>query len=106
MLQGDSRQVAETSQHLIYDERATHYWDGDQSLGLLYGEIVELPMGRQLAWDIYFAYDEGAEWTGNPPPPAAWAHQLGRDDRHLGEGDKLREAVEAFLQETAVGTTD
>jgi hypothetical protein len=30
--------------------------------------------------------------------PGQWAHQLGRDERHLEDGSRLREAVESLLE--------
>ena len=75
-----------------------HYWDADQSLGLAYGRDLELPRGRQLAWDIYFAYAAGVSWEERVPMPDDWVHQLGRDERHLGDGAGLRAAVESLLE--------
>ena len=97
VLSGDSREVVERSQLIIYDERATHYWDGEQHLGQLYGEIIELPIGRDLAWDIYFVFDEGVEWRSRAPSPVAWAHQLAMDERHLRDGDRLKTSIEGLL---------
>lgn len=99
VLQADDFESARQAASLIPDPRAIHYWDEDQSLGLAYGRELELPRGRELAWDIYFAYAAGVEWGEHVPPPGDWAHQLGRDERHLGDGSGLRAAVEALLQE-------
>lgn len=84
--------------HKIFsdDERVVQYWDGDQSLGQTYGELLELPNGRSLAWDIYFVYEPGVQWGEKPPLPDYWMHQLGRDERSLN-ADTLRESIVAML---------
>ena len=28
------------------------------------------------AWDIYFFFDQGAQWKEKPPEPVEWIHQL------------------------------
>jgi len=80
------------------DDRVEQYWDGGQFLGKMYGRIVKLPRGRDLAWDIYFMFDRGTTWAAAapPPPPADWQHQLGMDERRLN-GDKLRASIEQLL---------
>lgn len=100
VLKSDSRESVEKARRLFADQRVTQYWDGDQRLGKTYGKIVELPNNRSLAWDIYFAFDKKAQWTDQPPEPATWAHQLGRDDRLLGEGETLRAAIEELLNDS------
>lgn len=100
VLRSDSRESVEKARRLFTDERITQYWDADQRLGKTYGEIVELPNNRSLAWDIYFAFDKKAQWTDRPPEPATWAHQLGRDERSLGDGETLRAAIEELLNDS------
>ena len=97
VLQNDNRDAATVSQDLIPDPRATHYWDGDMVLGAAYGESVALPSGRDFAWDIYFAYDHGVQWGEAVPMPVDFAHQLGRDDRHLGDGSRLRAIIQELI---------
>lgn len=99
VLQNDDRDAAVVSQHLISDSRATHYWDGDMALGTAFGEEVALPVGRDFAWDIYFAFDHDVQWKDRVPQPADFSHQLARDDRHLGDGVRLREIVEELLSD-------
>ncbi len=99
MLRDDDYDSAVISQNLISDTRATHYWDGEMALGMAFGQDVVLPSGRDFAWDIYFAFDDEIIWNHRVPQPADFAHQLGRDDRHLGNGDRLREMVEGLLAE-------
>lgn len=100
VLASDSFEAAQQAPELIPDYRAKHYWDNDRSLGLAYARVVELPRGRALAWDIYFTYGRGAEWTSSPPEPAYWAHQLGFDERLLLDGDALIASLEEALAET------
>ena len=99
VLGSDNFKAAERAPVLIPDARAEHYWDGDQDLGKLYGRVVELPSGRELAWDIYFVFAPGIVWDDTPPMPTDWAHQLGRDARLLKEGDLLRAAVQKLTQD-------
>ena len=97
VLKNDSYEAALKAQLLIPDARATHYWDGEQDLGIAYAERVELPSGRDLAWDIYFVFERGTRWEKRLPYPTDWAHQLGLDERHLKDGSKLQGAVRTIL---------
>jgi hypothetical protein len=97
VLKNDSFEAAKKAPFLIPDARAFHYWDADQDLGRVYGRIVELPRGRELAWDIYFVFEPGVSWEDKPPAPTNWAHQLGIDERHLEDGDNLQEMVKALV---------
>lgn len=98
VLAGDDREAAEQSKGLIPDPRARHYWTDEQSLGMAYGKILKLPRGRDLAWDIYFAFDAGVKWEEAPPVPADWAHRLGSDDRFLADGSTFRDTIESLLK--------
>ncbi len=97
VLSSDNRASVDKAARTITDNRAAHFWDGDRSLGNTYGKIVELPRGRSLAWDIYFAFDRDTRWNETAPEPDDWAHQLGGDARSLRNGDKLREAINRLL---------
>ena len=98
VLGGDNREAAERATKKIPDKRAVHFWDDDQSLGLIYGKIVELPRNRKLAWDIYFLYGSETVWKKVPPKPADWMHQLGNDEKLLN-GEKLQEMVQKQLKD-------
>ncbi len=89
VLKSDDAAAGKDAESLLPDDRVTHYWDGDNSLGKLYGRLLTLPRGRQLAWDIYFVYAPGIRWEEEPPLPTQWMHQLGRDERLLN-ADTLR----------------
>ena len=100
VLAGDSLAAAEKAALTeVADMRATHFWDGDQNLGRAYGKALELPNGRDLAWDIYFTYAAGQEWGETVPAPADWSHQLGLDERHLKDGTRILESLEALLED-------
>ena len=99
VLPTDNEDEAIHADHLVPDERTIFYWDGAQDLGLSYGRTIELPRGRQLAWDIYFVYGPDAEWNETVPLPTEWNHQLADDERYLGDGAKLRTAIEGLLTE-------
>ena len=95
----DDEPSARESRELLEDSRVKHYWTGERDLGMAYGHVVSLPGGRDLAWDIYFAYKPGVVWEDSPPSTDDWVHQLGRDDQHLGDGTSLREMVDSLLAE-------
>ncbi len=96
VLGSDNAAAGKDAESLLPDDRVTHYWDGDNSLGKLYGRILTLPRGRQLAWDIYFVYAPGVTWEQEPPLPTQWMHQLGRDERYLN-GETLRGTILELL---------
>ena len=96
VLQEDGRQAAVNAIGHVPDERAIHFWDADKSLGFSLGTVVTLPRERELAWDVYFAYDKKAKWDEVPPKPSDWMHQLGNDERTL-DGEKLRTTVEQLV---------
>lgn len=97
VLRRDDRDSALEARSLLPDPRVRHYWDGDRLLGEAYAGVVKLPPGRDLAWDIYFAFGREATWEQELPLPETWAHQLARDDRHLGDGSSLRAEVQRLL---------
>lgn len=98
VLGDDDRDASLESRNLIPDPRAVHYWDDELDLGLAYGRAVALPPGRDLAWDVYFVFDQGTMWEGNLPVPAEYSHQLGRDERYLGDGSRLLRLVLEALE--------
>lgn len=97
VLREDDRQTAVKAIGKVPDERAIHFWDADKSLGFSLGKTVTLPRERELAWDVYFAFDAQAEWDDIPPQPADWMHQLGTDERKL-DGQTLRVSIEKLLK--------
>lgn len=96
VLKEDNRQAAVKAKANVTDPRAVHFWDADKSLGTALGEIVTLPRGRTLAWDVYFVFDRDVQWHDEPPQPAAWMHQLGVDERTL-DGDRLARSIATLM---------
>jgi len=96
VLQEDDRQAAVKAITHVPDERAIHFWDADKSLGFSLGKTITLPRERELAWDVYVAFDATAEWVDGIPNPAYWMHQLGTDERKLS-GEALRVSLEKLL---------
>ena len=97
VLGSDNAGEGKKAEPLLADPRVTHYWDADRSLGNLYARQLPLPNGRDLAWDIYFVYAPGVRWQDELPEPTEWMHQLGRDERHLSNGDTLRATILKLL---------
>ena len=97
VLPSDTRDSVEQAKLTVPDSRARHYWDEDLNLGYTFGQIVELPNGGDLAWDVYFVYDRGAHWRSHPGPPDSWWHQLRRDDHRILSTARLREYLESVL---------
>jgi hypothetical protein len=63
---------------LVFDPRARHFWDEGGLLSPLFKQALGLPR-KVKGWDLYLAYGRGAVWSGEPPPPSFWQHQLGPD---------------------------
>src|SRR5205085_12560401 len=62
MLGGEKKEAAVNSSGLISDPRALQYWDGARQLGKQYAQVVNLPNGKPVAWDVYFVYGLDAKW--------------------------------------------
>ena len=61
---------------LVTGGNTTHYWEDSGIIGRLYDEL--LGFEGIYAWDIWFVYRAGVEWTGRlPPKPDFTMHQLG-----------------------------
>ena len=82
---------------LVPDRRAHHYWDGDDSIGRAYGDLLSTP---GAAWDVYLLYPRGVRWTAAAPPkPMFWMHQLaGVTDAPRLDADVFRQHVEGALR--------
>ncbi len=91
-LKTDNAEAALSAESLLRDSRVVHYWDGEKSLGTLYGQSLFPPPGKTLAWDLYFVYAPGVKWGAQPPMPTEWMDQVGKGSRAL-DGEKLRESV-------------
>lgn len=95
VLAADDRDAARAAPSILDDSRVSHFWDIDQALGRAFGKSLELPRGGELAWDMYLVFPPDSAWNDDLPTPSHWSHQLGVDERYLGDGTALREAVEA-----------
>jgi hypothetical protein len=81
----------------IPDERASHYWDEKGALKVAYHRALKM---SELAWDVYYVYRRGVEWTGElPPAPDYYMHQLrSLPPERMLDGDKLAEEMNKLLQ--------
>ncbi len=94
---GDSRERAIEAMKLVPDSRASHFWDGDGSLGGAYGKVVDLPENQDFAWDVYFVFDPKEKWGDTPPVPDFWMHQLAAGTQNRLDGKRFREAIRQRL---------
>lgn len=89
-LSGDSQQTAKKAAEMFKDPRVVHFYDSKQSSGKAIANC--LGWTGNVAWDIYLFYKSGVEWTGAPPRPIYWMHQL-KDSwahkAHFRTGDGL-----------------
>lgn len=73
---GAQQRHALRAARLLHGANVTHYWDPSGRSGNIVQQTLTIP---EYAWDVWLTYGPGAIWDGEaPPPPAAWAHQLGR----------------------------
>ncbi len=73
MLGGEERHVAEATR-LATDSRASHYWDGANTLGEAFRSVLGL---SGPAWDVYLLFGPDQKWDADAPPkPVFWMHQL------------------------------
>ena len=94
----DNAEAALAAESVLPDSRVVHYWDGEKSLGTLFGQSLFPSPGKTFAWDLYFVYAPGVEWRTQPPMPTDWwAYASGA--RAL-DGEKLRESVLDLLPES------
>lgn len=76
----------------------SYFWDGKGQLAQSYARILKLPQG-QPAWDVYFAFNRGAEWKNDPPIPDYWMHQLrGQPPELLLKGERFAQETNKLLQ--------
>lgn len=76
----DNEKTARKIAGTIEDKRVKHFYDSFPTH--LAGKAFAKGLIKQgPAWDIYFFYRKGQEWTDGPPQPAEWMHQLGGGGR-------------------------
>ena len=97
---GDTRAKAVDATKHVPDARAIHFWDEHGAVPTAYGRVLDLPAGKQFAWDTYMVFDANAEWIDSPPTPNHWMHQLGVLGRkHPGwlNGDRFCQTIQQLL---------
>jgi len=101
MLPTDSLDAARKMAASIADPRVVHYFD-PRPRHLAANSFAKgiIRKGAGPAWDVYLLYDKDADWSGDPPTPAEWFHQLSggtrADPRRFAAGaigDRLHEAM-------------
>ena len=82
MMKSDTPRAAEDSAVRITDSRLTVFRDPHHYLGRAMAR--RLGWKNHVAWDTYFIYRAGAQWTAlDMPVPDFWRHQL--QDREVWE---------------------
>lgn len=98
-LPADDRKAAEGATRNADSFFVTHYWDGTRELAKELGARLQLPAGRQVAWDCVLVFDQKLTWAGKAPQEKLWMHQFSRDERSFDpvtlrtEVEKLARAV-------------
>lgn len=93
-MRSDDSPVAATGQaETLRDTRIWQGWNGNKSVGDLFGRTLDL---HGTAWDVYLVYEPGIKWeTKSPPRPTFWMHQLqGVDPKLLLCADPTRLSAE------------
>ena len=96
----DNEQTARRIAGSFVDSRVKNFYDPFPA-HVVGKAFAEERVSRGPAWDIYFFYKRGQEWTDGPPEPAEWMHQLGGKGRadatkfETGQGliDQLHESM-------------
>ncbi len=81
----------------VPDPRVQHFWDVKGTLPEAYGRVLSLG-DKQLAWDVFFLFDQNAEWNDHPPAPTYWMHQLDLAPERRLNGDTFTAEVNKLLQ--------
>jgi hypothetical protein len=76
MLPADSAIAAQLMALAIRSANLRHFHDPQQQAARAFAG--SLGAAGKVAWDIYLFYPPGRLWQNCPPPPAVWAHQLGK----------------------------
>ena len=93
VMAADSQAAAMQSRSEVKDPRARHFWSADLTLAKAFGRTLTLPLARDLAWDVYLAFSPNTAFGEVVPAPEQWFHQLGLDERHLGDGSRLTSSL-------------
>ncbi len=71
-LGAQAKHVAEGAA-LLPDQRAKHYWDGEQVAGHAFKSFVGT---SSAAWDVWLLFEPEVLWEDEPPAPTWWEHQI------------------------------
>ena len=74
ILDEDSFEAAIPSVKVLNDKRIQHFYDQNQIVGKKIANSVG--WAGNIAWDIYLFYEPYVDWSGEPPKPNYWMHQL------------------------------
>lgn len=106
MIPTDNLRAAQRSALMFDDARVQQFYDDECRLGWAYtrgpfkgyhrhayeslpgDHLLREHMSRdreEPAWDVYFFYPPGVQWTDGPPMPARWVKQAGfeSEDRSI-----------------------
>ena len=93
MRSDDSPEAATEQAGQVRDTRIWQGWNGNKSVGDLFGKTLDI---HDTAWDVYLIYKPGIRWEDQEPPrPTFWMHQLeGVDPKLLLCADPTRLSIE------------
>lgn len=74
MLEKDTVDAASPSVNFLNDNRIHHFFDNNKNVGKAIANSVG--WAGRIAWDIYLFYKPSTKWSGTPPKPNYWMHQL------------------------------
>jgi hypothetical protein len=81
------------------DRRVSYFKDRDSLAGTVWKQVLKID--REIAWDVYFLYDEDAQWDNEPPQPDFWMHQLyGVTSAPRLDAEKFKEELRGLLNKS------
>ena len=91
MIDSDAESTAIVTAQSIDDDRVQHFYDPDRLVGKAIGQ--RLGQRDVIAWDMYLFFSVGSVWSGQPPMPIEWAHQMGDHwpEHYRWENDLVKE---------------
>ena len=97
VMKGDTPEAASAMARSLADPRAVFLWDPDRAVGRALLGPLGLRDAPGFAWDTYCLYAPGTEWTGAPPTPSHWLHQMGGVDPAHARPGRVGEDVRAWF---------
>lgn len=77
------------------DDRVTHLWNGDASVGAWFKEHVTPGYRGKVQWDAYFLYGSEASWEESPAPLVDWGRTV------MGESETLGSGIEWLIERSS-----